>query len=41
MELDAVMQMKDVGERIGNFPALGQARRNVEIVAPGEQVVKD
>jgi len=41
MELDAVVQMKNVSQRIGNFPAFGEARCNVEIVAPGEQVVKD
>ena len=41
MKLHAVMQMKDVGERIGNLPALGQSGRDIQIVAAREQVVED
>ena len=41
MELYAVMQVKDVGEGIGNFPAFGEAGGDIQVVAAGEQVVED
>ncbi len=41
MKLDAVVQVEDVGQRIGNVPAFGQAGGDVKVVAAGEQVVED
>ena len=41
MKLHAVMQMKNIGERIGNFPALGEPGRDIEIIAAREQIIED
>ena len=41
VEFHASMQMKNIGERVGNLPALGQAGGNVEVVTAREQVVED
>ncbi len=41
MKLHAVMQVKDISQRIGNLPALGQSRRNIQVVAAREQVVEN
>ena len=41
MKLHAVVQMEDIGQRIGNIPAFGQAGGDVEMVVAGQQVVED
>ena len=41
VKLHPVMQMKNVGQRIGNVPAFGQAGRDVQVGVAGEQVVED
>ena len=41
VKLHAVMKVKDVGQRIGNLPALGQSRRDIQVVAAREQIVED
>src|SRR5271156_1822945 len=41
MELHAVMEMKNVGEGIGNLPAFGQAGGDIQIIAAGKEVVEN
>ena len=41
MELYAVVQMKNVGEGIGDLPTLGEAGGDIEIVTAGEEVVEN
>ena len=38
---DATMQMKDVGERIGNLPAFRQSGSHIQIVSARQQIVED
>ena len=41
VKLHAMVQVEDIGQRIGNVPALGQAGGDIEVVAAGQQVVED
>src|SRR5579862_9463429 len=41
VKLYPVMQMKNISERVGNIPALGQTGSDVQIGATGQQVVED
>src|ERR1700733_5842058 len=41
MELDAAMKMKNISERIGNFPALGQTRSHIQIIPARQEIVED
>jgi hypothetical protein len=41
MEFDSMMEVKNIGERIGNFPALGQRGPDVEVLVTIEKVIKD
>ena len=41
VELYAMVQVKNVGEGIGNFPTFGKAGSDIEIFAAGEEVVED
>src|SRR5580700_2151291 len=41
VKLHAMMQMKDVSQRVWILPVLGQSRRHVEVVATREQVVEN
>ena len=41
MKGHTVMQMEDVGKRIGNLPTLGQSRLNVEVLVARQQRVED
>ncbi len=41
VKLYPVMQMENVGERIGDLPAFGQTGADIEMRVAGEQVVED
>ncbi len=40
MKSDAVMKMKNIGQRIGNFPVLRQPRSRIQVGAAHDQVVE-
>src|ERR1700757_4751000 len=41
VKLYATVQMKDVGQRIGDVPALGETGSDVQVISAREQIVED